>query len=58
MVAFIQKIGDSFQNAFMSLLVWREHHVKEKTFVIVLALLVGVLGGVAALVLYTLVQLL
>lgn len=57
MVAFIQKIGDSFQNAFMSLLVWREHHVKEKTFVIVLALLVGVLGGVAALVLKTLIHL-
>ncbi|MBO5455560.1 MAG: chloride channel protein [Muribaculaceae bacterium] len=41
----------------MSLLVWREHHVKEKTFVIVLALLVGVLGGVAALVLKTLIHL-
>jgi CIC family chloride channel protein len=57
MIAFFYKIGDSFQRAFMALLVWREHHIKEKTFVIILALLVGVFGGVAALVLKTLIHL-
>lgn len=56
MTTFIKKIGDGFQRAFMSLLVWREHHVKEKTFVIVLALIVGVLGGIAALILKTLIH--
>lgn len=57
MIAFFHKIGDSFQRAFMALLLWREHHIKEKTFVIILALLVGVFGGVAALVLKTLIHL-
>lgn len=53
---FIRQIGDNFQRAFMALLVWREHHIKEKTFVIILALIVGVLGGVAALILKTLIH--
>lgn len=56
MTTFIKKIRDSFERAFMSLLVWREHHVKEKTFVIVLALIVGILAGIAALVLKTLIH--
>jgi len=56
MTTFLKKIGDSFNNAFMALVVWREHHIKEKTFVIILALIVGVLGGVAALVLKTLIH--
>lgn len=56
MATFLKKIGDSFNNAFMALVVWREHHIKEKTFVIILALIVGVLGGVAALVLKTLIH--
>ena len=34
---------------FMALLIWRERHVKEKTFVIILALLVGIACGIAAL---------
>ncbi len=56
MTTFIRQIGDNFQRAFMALLVWREHHIKEKTFVIILALIVGVLGGVAALILKTLIH--
>jgi len=39
------------------LLVWREKHIKEKTFLIVLALVVGVLCGFAALVLKWLIHL-
>ncbi|ROT10624.1 chloride channel protein [Muribaculaceae bacterium Isolate-104 (HZI)] len=43
---------DSF-NAF---LLWREKHIKEKTFVIILSLIVGIIGGFAALVLKTLIH--
>jgi len=35
---------------------WRQHHVKEKTFVLVLALIVGVLCGFAALLLKSLIH--
>lgn len=35
-------------DAFMRFLVWREHHISERTFLIFLALLVGVFGGIAA----------
>ena len=40
----------------MKLLMWRERHIKEKTFVSILALAVGVLGGLAALVLKWLIH--
>lgn len=40
----------------MRLLVWRERHIKEKTFVSILALIVGILGGLAALVLKWLIH--
>lgn len=33
---------------FMRFVVWREHHISERTFLIFLALLVGVFGGLAA----------
>lgn len=32
----------------MRFVIWREHHIKEKTFVIFLALIVGIVGGFAA----------
>lgn len=35
-------------DAFMRFLVWREHHISERTFLIFLALLVGIFGGLAA----------
>ena len=57
MTKVIGNIGNSFHEAFMALLVWRERHIKEKTFVIILALLVGIVAGVAALVLKTLIHL-
>ena len=44
-------IRNRFHEAFMRFLVWREQHVKERTFIMFLALLVGILGGLAALVL-------
>ena len=39
----------------MALLMWREKHIPEKNFVLVLALLVGILGGGAAVILKTLI---
>lgn len=36
---------------FMKVLQWREKHIKEKTFILILALVVGVAGGFAALLL-------
>ena len=42
---------------FLRFLAWREAHVKEKTFVIFLAFLVGIFGGVAAIVLKSLIHL-
>lgn len=57
MTETFNNIGNSFHNGFMALLVWRERHIKEKTFVIILALLVGIVAGVAALVLKTLIHL-
>ena len=34
-----QRVKDSF----MAFLIWREHHIKEKNFVLLLAFLVGIL---------------
>ena len=45
------------EGLFMRFLIWRERHVKEKTFVIFLSLVVGVLGGFAALILKSLIHL-
>lgn len=41
---------------FFSFLLWREKHINEKNFVIVLAFIVGVLSGLAALVLKFLIH--
>lgn len=45
------------QKVFISFLLWREKHVKEKTFVVFLSLIVGAAGGIAALILKTLIHL-
>lgn len=57
MKKFINDIVERFNELFMKLLVWRERYIKEKTFVIILALVVGIVAGVAALVLKTLIHL-
>ena len=41
---------------FRKLLLWRERHISEKAFVVILALLVGTLGGFAALLLKWLIH--
>lgn len=43
-------------DTFHRLLLWRERHISEKTFVVILALIVGTLGGFAALLLKWLVE--
>ena len=50
-------LAGTSQNLFMRLLVWREKHISEKNFVVFLALLVGTLGGFAALLLKELIHL-
>ena len=56
MANIFNSINQAFQSAFMALLLWRERHIKEKTFVIILALVVGIVAGIAALVLKTLIH--
>ena len=41
---------------FLRVLQWREKHIKEKTFILILALIVGVAGGFAALLLKDLIH--
>lgn len=48
--------GHSIQDLFLRLVLWREKHVKEKTFVLFVAFLVGVFGGLAAILLKTLIH--
>ena len=42
MANIFNSINQAFQSAFMALLLWRERHIKEKTFVIILAPVVGI----------------
>ena len=44
-------VSNRLRELFFSFLLWRERHIKEKTFVLVLAFFVGILSGVAAIVL-------
>lgn len=44
-------ISRVLHNMLMAIVLWREKHIQEKSFVIVLSLIVGVLGGFAALLL-------
>ena len=48
--------GMSPKDVFMRFLIWREHHVKEKNFVLILAFFVGIFGGLAAMVLKFLIH--
>lgn len=48
--------GHSISDLFLRFVLWREKHVKEKTFVLFVAFLVGLCGGLAALLLKTLIH--
>ncbi len=41
MITLLHTFGTRINDGFMRLLEWREKHIKEKTFVIILALMVG-----------------
>ncbi|MBQ7853807.1 MAG: chloride channel protein [Muribaculaceae bacterium] len=49
-------IKERINEQFLRLVMWRERHIKERTFVIFLALIVGILCGSAALLLKTLIH--
>lgn len=44
------------RQAWMKILVWREKHIKEKTLIVLLSLFVGILAGLAAMVLKWLIH--
>ena len=45
--ANFEKLKGILNDKFMQLVMWRERHINERTFVIFLALVVGVLCGCA-----------
>ncbi len=49
-------LKEKIKEWFMSFLIWREHHIKEKNFVLILAFFVGILSGLAAIVLKFLIH--
>ena len=51
-----RQMASKFESTFLKLIHWREQHIKEKTFVIVLALMVGIVAGAAALALKWLIH--
>lgn len=51
-----ENISKRFYDTYMSFLQWREAHIKERTFVIILALVVGLICGFAAMILKTLIH--
>lgn len=51
-----ENITKRFYDTYMSFLQWREAHIKERTFVIILALVVGLICGFAAMILKTLIH--
>ncbi len=52
-----QETHNRFTDAWMKVVLWREHHIKESTFMVFLALLVGLICGFAAQLLKTLIHL-
>lgn len=50
-------VSQYLHDRMLRFLIWREHHIKEKTFVLILALLVGLACGFAALFLKFLIHL-
>ncbi|MBQ9076615.1 MAG: chloride channel protein [Muribaculaceae bacterium] len=56
MVGLVRNIGTRVYDLFFKFVMWRESHVKEKNFIIVLAFLVGIFCGCAALLLKMLIH--
>ena len=47
----------SLHDLFLRFILWREKHVKERTFILFVAFLVGIFGGIAAIILKLLIHL-
>lgn len=54
---YIRRASRALSATWDNVVIWRQRHIREKTFIIILALLVGVFGGVAALVLKSMIHL-
>lgn len=52
----IQELKQKASDLFMRFVLWRQQHIKEKTFVMIMALFVGLFAGFAALLLKTLIH--
>lgn len=52
----VQSTNKGIKEWFMRFLVWRDRHIKERNFVLVLAFLVGIFSGLAAIVLKFLIH--
>ena len=52
----IQELKQKVSDLFMRFVLWRQQHIKEKTFVMIMALFVGLFAGFAALLLKTLIH--
>lgn len=48
---FLASFARAWHTGFMALVLWREKHIRERTFVILLSVIVGILGGLAAMLL-------
>ncbi len=51
-----KNISTKFYDFYLSFLQWRENHIKERTFILILALIVGLVCGFAAMILKTLIH--
>lgn len=52
-----EKLGKAYHDNLLAMLIWREKHIPERSFLILLALIVGILCGFAALLLKWLIHL-
>lgn len=50
------KLKDKFNAGLMWIIQWRENHIKEKTFLLILAFIIGIFSGFAALLLKLLIS--
>jgi CIC family chloride channel protein len=52
----MQQVDTDEKNLFMRFLEWREEHISEKTFILILAFTVGFFAAVAAFILHELIN--
>ena len=50
------KTGESCNNWYMRMLMWREKHIPEHTLIVILAIVIGITSGLAAVLLKFLIS--